>query len=134
MFRNAFRSYMLFHIALWIYCLVTTWINYALWIQDIDCPFPNYHVKLSNINFYTQSSIYLSYLTIPILWSAFMPFILYLTWMNFRWIDLPVKRRSSECWAWFVSLAKARHFEMSAVTLLLMLCEIALVFAGLFSN
>jgi hypothetical protein len=32
MFRNAFRSFMLFHIALWVYCLVTTWINYSLWI------------------------------------------------------------------------------------------------------
>lgn len=63
-----------------------------------------------------------------------MPFMLYLTWMNYRWIDLPVKRRSSECWAWFISLAKARHFEMSAVTLALVLCEIALIFAGLFSN
>lgn len=33
-----------------------------------------------------------------------------------------------------MSMAKAKHFEMSAVTLMLLLCEVALIFAGLFSN
>lgn len=32
MFRNAFRSFMFLHISLWVYCLITTWINYAEWI------------------------------------------------------------------------------------------------------
>lgn len=53
MFRNAFRSFMILHVALWVYCLVTTWINYAEWIQSINCPFPNYTVKVANIYLYT---------------------------------------------------------------------------------
>ncbi len=32
MFRNSFRTFMLLHVALWVYCLVTTWVNYAEWI------------------------------------------------------------------------------------------------------
>lgn len=91
-------------------------------------------VKLANIYFYTQSKIYLSYLTIPILWSSFMPIMLYVTWLNYRWLDISPKKRSSECWAWFMTVAKAKHFEMTAVTLILLLSEIALIFAGLFSN
>lgn len=89
---------------------------------------------MSNIHFFTQSSIYLSYLTIPILWSAFMPIVLWITWLNYRWLDLPPKKRFTACWAWMIGLAKAKHFEMTVVTLALLVCEIAMIFAGLFSN
>lgn len=63
-----------------------------------------------------------------------MPLMLYITWMNYRWLDLPAKKRINGCWAWMISWAKAKHFEMTVVTMALLICELAMIFAGLFSN